>query len=147
MAGSEPPCCRHLWITPIVRGSTSSRSTDLHGPWAAPCPGVGVQSVASQRRGEANKFQGNVETWPLRAKSFEKFFRCTNPQWPDLLAKVESLRGKHVTTSHEDLWSAQLGLGPMGPWKDQLNEVLESYTTGPARRLVDSCGEIKALDC
>ena len=40
-----------------------------------------------------------------------------------------------------------LAFGPVAPWKDQLNDTLGSYTAGSARRLVDSCGEDKSLDC
>ena len=35
----------------------------------------------------------------------------------------------------------------MTQWKEQLQDALESYTIGSARKLVDSCGETKSLDC
>ena len=35
----------------------------------------------------------------------------------------------------------------MDPWKDQLHDALKSYTTESARKLLDSCGEAKVLDC
>ena len=68
-------------------------------------------------------------------------------QWSELLAKVEGLKGKQVTAAHEEDWAKELGLGAITPWKDQLNEALESYTTGAERRLVDAHGEAKSLDC
>ena len=72
--------------------------------------------------------------------------RRTNVQWPDLLNKVENLKGKPVTASAEAEWSTQLGLGPIEAWKDQLNQALEIYTTGKARIAVEACGDAHALD-
>ena len=57
------------------------------------------------------------------------------------------MKGKPVATALELEWAAQLGLGLIAPWKDQLHWALESYTTGPARKLVDTCGESKSLNC
>ena len=34
----------------------------------------------------------------------------------------------------------------MEAWKDQLNQALESYTTGKARITVEACGDAHALD-
>ena len=48
-----------------------------------------------------SKYSGNVDSWLAWSKSFRKFLRRTNDQWPDLLSKVEDLKGKPVTTSHE----------------------------------------------
>ena len=93
------------------------------------------------------KFNSTVDTWLQWAKSFKKFLRRTNAQWLELLAKVEGLKGKQVTATLEQEWAAQLGLWLMDPWKDQLLDTLESYTVGPARELVDRCGEAKSLDC
>ena len=93
-----------------------------------------------------SKYSGNVDSWLAWSKSFRKFLRRTNEQWPDLLSKVEDLKGKPVTASHETEWSNQLRLGPIRAWKEQLNEALESYTTGKARDVVDACGDVNALD-
>ena len=39
-----------------------------------------------------------------------------------------------------------MNLGPVVNVNDQLNEALESYTSGQARDIVDACGEESALD-
>ena len=43
------------------------------------------------------KYSGSAEAWISWAKSFRKFLKRTNAQWPELLAKVEDLKGKQVT--------------------------------------------------
>ena len=92
-------------------------------------------------------YSGSVDAWLQWSKAFKQFLRRTNAQWPDILAKVEGMKGKPLTAALEQEWAAQLGLGPMDPWKDQLHDALESYTTGSVRKLVDSCGEARVLDC
>ena len=52
-----------------------------------------------------------------------------------------------MTAAHELEWASKLGLGSMDPWQEQPHDAIESYTTGAARKLVDSGGEAWALDC
>ena len=81
------------------------------------------------------------------SKSLKKFLRRTKTQWAGIFEKIEGLRGKPVTAAHELEWAAQIDLGDMTQWKEQLQDALESYTIGLARKLVDSCGETKSFDC
>ena len=84
-----------------------------------------------------------LATW---SKSFRKFLRRVDARWPELLDKVEALRGKPVTPGIELGCAHQLSLGSIPPWKEQLNEALGSFTASGARRVVDACDDRKALD-
>ena len=93
------------------------------------------------------KLNGNIDKWLPWAKSFKKFLRRTDAQWPEIFEKIEGLKGKPVPAALELEWAAKLGLGSMDPWKEQLHDALEYYTTGAARKLVNSGGEARSLDC
>ena len=92
------------------------------------------------------KYDGNTDHWLRWSRAFKRFLRRIEPKWAVLLEHVEALRGKPVTPLHEEQWSAEMGLGPVIRWNDQLNEYLEAFTKGPARVIVDSFGETRALD-
>ena len=81
-------------------------------------PDLGPKPLDRKGVERPNKYAGDVDSWLSWSKSFRKFLRRTNVQWPDLLSKVESRKGKPVTASAEAEWSTQLGLGPMEAWKD-----------------------------
>ena len=115
--------------------------------WNAYSPAPVCKPLHHKDVEKAAKLSGSVDAWLQWFKAFKKVLRRTNAQWPDILAKVEALKGKPVTAALEQEWAAQLDLGPMDPCKDQLHDALESYTTGSARKLVDSCGEARVLNC
>ena len=48
-----------------------------------------------------NKYAGDVDSWLSLSKSFRMCLRRTNVQWPELLVKVEGLKGKPVTAALE----------------------------------------------
>ena len=92
------------------------------------------------------KYGGNPDEWLAWSKNFKKFLRRREPRWHALLEKIEEQRGKPVTATLEAQWEVELELGPIFPWKDGLNEYLESYTKGDAKTLVEACGDTRALD-
>ena len=92
------------------------------------------------------KYGGNPDEWLAWSKTFKKFLRRREPRWFNLLEKIEEQRGKPVTAAIESQWEAELELGPIFPWKDGLNEYLETYTKGDAKQLVEACGDARALD-
>lgn len=93
------------------------------------------------------KYGGNAETWLQWSRTFKKFLRRQDARWTTLLDKIEGKKGVPVTWEDEVLWSEQAQVGDyMAEFKDQLNEYLETYTTGAAKTLVQACGDTKALD-
>ena len=92
------------------------------------------------------KYGGNPDEWLAWSKTFKKFLRRREPRWFALLERIEEQRGKPVTATLEGQWEIELELGPIFPWKDGLNEYLETYTKGDAKHLVEACGDARALD-
>ena len=92
------------------------------------------------------KYGGNPDEWLAWSKTFKKFLRRREPRWFALLERIEAQRGKPVTATLEGQWEIELELGPIFPWKDGLNEYLETYTKGDAKQLVEACGDARALD-
>ena len=60
---------------------------------------------------KSTKYIGNTDAWLRWAKSFKKFLRRTNAQWLQILKKIEGLKGKPVTTTHDAKWASELRLG------------------------------------
>ena len=92
------------------------------------------------------KYAGDITKLLQWSKSFIRFLRRQDWRWPQLLEKIQGLRGRPVTASDEDWWSWQLNLGDIGPYKDYLNEYMLSFTDGTAWQIVNACGETNALD-
>ena len=94
-----------------------------------------------------DKYNGNTDHWLKWSKHFKKFLRRHDERWTKLLEYVESNRGKPVTDDLEVTWAKGAGIGEyMKDFKSQLNEYMETYTSGAAKVLVEACGDRKSLD-
>ena len=93
------------------------------------------------------KYGGNTDNWLRWSKQFKKFLRRNDSRWGTLLELIEKNAGKPVTPELEGEWAVKAGIGDhMNDFKAQLNEYLESYTTGAVKTLVEACADRKALD-
>ena len=94
-----------------------------------------------------DKYNGNVDQLLKWSKNFKKFLRRHDERWTTLLELIEKNGGKPVTADMESKWATEAGLGNyLKDFKAQLNEYLESYTSGAAKTLVEACGDRKSLD-
>ena len=94
-----------------------------------------------------DKYNGNTDQWLKWSKHFKKFLRRHDERWTKLLELIENNRGKPVTIELEEEWTKDAGIGDyMKDFKSQLNEYMETYTSGPAKVLVEACGDRKSLD-
>jgi hypothetical protein len=102
-----------------------------------------------------DKYSGGPDAWLKWSKQFKKFLRRQDDRWPGLLEAVEGRswntekRGQPFLKTDEDELQlmAELKLGKQLPmFKEQLNEYLETYTSGSAKVTVEACGDARALD-
>ena len=91
-------------------------------------------------------YSGDITHWTQWSKAFTRYLRRRDDRWPDLLEKIQGLKGKPVTTEDEKKWAWDLKAYDFTQFKDQLNEYLESFTSKDARGIVIACGEHNALD-
>ena len=68
------------------------------------------------------KYAGDITKWLQWSKAFVRFLRRQDGRWPQLLEKVQGLRGRPVMAADETWWSWELNLGDIGQYKDYLNE-------------------------
>ena len=50
-------------------------------------------------------YGGNIDKWKEWSKSFMRYLRRRDRRWPDLLEKVQELKGKPVTNEDEKKWA------------------------------------------
>ena len=53
-------------------------------------------------------YGGNIDKWKEWSKSFMRYLRRRDRRWPDLLEKVQELKGKPVTSEDEKKWAWEL---------------------------------------
>ena len=93
-------------------------------------------------------YDGDATSSLLWSKSFRHFLQRHEERWPILLDEVENFKGQQIVETMERPWEAMLQLGP-SPVKERksvLSELLETYTKGRAREVVDSYDEQQALN-
>ena len=117
-------------------------------PEAAGGIGAALRAPLPKDVDKPKVYDGNAAVWRLWNVSFKRLLRRNGERWRTLLEAVEQLKGRPVEAVDEAQWWTALRLGPspMGHWKAQLNEYLETFSKGLAREVVDSSGEHGALD-
>ena len=53
-------------------------------------------------------YGGNIDKWKEWSKSFMRYLKRRDRRWPDLLEKVQELKGKPVTSEDENKWAWEL---------------------------------------
>ena len=53
-------------------------------------------------------YGGNIDKWKEWSKSFMRYLKRRDRRWPDLLEKVQELKGKPVTSEDEKNWAWEL---------------------------------------
>ena len=82
------------------------------------------------------KYLGDITKWLLWSSAFTRFFKKLDDRWPKILSKLEQLKGMLVTSQIEEAWAWELWTSDLMHWKEQLFQLLESFTTGDVAKLV-----------
>ena len=67
--------------------------------------------------------------------------RRINERCPQVLRKIEEQKGQPVSKEMWELLAAEFQMGDVKPWKDQLMQCVECYTTGDTTRLATTANE------
>ena len=63
-------------------------------------------------------YSGDITRWMQWSKAFARYLRRRDERWPELLDKIQGLKGKPVTAEDEKEWARDLSVYNLDQFKD-----------------------------